>query len=127
MANHKRCNNLNAHEYHEWSEELMMPDFSRPNDLRPVIEHHWCEGWSPEESHEGKMKTLGFAEFRNLKELKFTFDTREGVPTEITLADLLPGDGAAKVSVIDSELDGWACVEIRVLARKPYIAREVED
>jgi hypothetical protein len=75
---------------------------------------------------EGKTQVLAVVPYKNLTDLKFSLVTREQVPTEFIFADLLPGDSKATITVVEGD-DRWAVVDIRILARKPYTTREIEE
>jgi len=122
MADIRSCAKLNEHPAHEWSEIIHEGKYGRPDER----EYHFCDGKSREQSEEGKLVALKQVEYRNIKRLRLEFENREQVETELAFEDILPTDGVAKITVLEED-KGWACVEIRILARKPYIAREVEN
>lgn len=128
MATTKRCGRLNAHDSHEWTEEVPVQGSHEydPAILRIAREYRFCEGVPHDRSVEGLTEALAIVGYRDLTNLSFELVTREQIPTKFEFADLLPGDSKATITVVEGD-DRWAVVEIRILARKPFIAREIED
>ncbi|QLF84549.1 hypothetical protein SEA_RIE18_67 [Microbacterium phage Rie18] len=125
MAHKQKCNNLNHHEPHEWNEEVRVPDRLGEIRGRIVNQVNWCEGVTFFASAEGITEKLAVVGYKDLTRLVFELVTREGVPTRFDFADLLPGDSKATVTVVEGD-DRWACVDIRILARKPFVATEID-
>ncbi|UYL85361.1 hypothetical protein SEA_HAGER_68 [Microbacterium phage Hager] len=122
MADIKQCKNLNHHEPHEWIEEVRVPD---RHIERYDTEYHHCNGVTFFASAEGITEKLAVVGYKDLTRMTFELVTREGVPTRFDFADLLPGDSKATVTVVEGD-DRWACVDIRILARKPFVATEID-
>lgn len=125
MAHTKKCGRLNAHEPHEWNELVRVPDRLGETRNRVINQINYCEGVERELSPEGITEKLAVVGYKDLTRLTFELVTREGVPTRFDFADILPGDSKATVTVVAGD-DRWACVDIRILARKPFIATEVD-
>ena len=127
MSNNKSCATLTPHDEDEWQEDVEVPVFESIQRTRTVVEYHWCDGVETPDPililHQ-----ISVHPYRNLTDLKFTLVNREGVPTEFDFNKILPGDSKATISLLNPDAgdDGWAVVDIRILARKPYVAREVE-
>ncbi|QPL15080.1 hypothetical protein SEA_HAUNTER_67 [Microbacterium phage Haunter] len=121
MADTRQCNNRNHHEPHEWSQVVKQSW----HDEIGTREYHWCEGVTFFASAEGVTEKIGVTRYKDLTRLTFELVTREGVPTRFDFADLTAGDSKASVTVVEGD-DRWAVVDIRILARKPFIATEVD-
>ncbi|AWY04522.1 hypothetical protein SEA_GILDA_67 [Microbacterium phage Gilda] len=121
MADTRQCNNRNHHEPHEWSHVVKQSW----HDEIGTREYHWCEGVTFFASAEGITEKIGVTRYKDLTRLTFELVTREGVPTRFDFADLTAGDSKASVTVVEGD-DRWAVVDIRILARKPFIATEVD-
>ncbi|QGH74019.1 hypothetical protein SEA_AESIR_66 [Microbacterium phage Aesir] len=125
MAHKQQCKNLNHHEPHEWDEAVRVPDRLGEIRGRVVNQVNWCEGVTFFASAEGITEKIGVTRYKDLTRLTFELVTREGVPTRFDFADLTAGDSKASVTVVEGD-DRWAVVDIRILARKPFIATEVD-
>lgn len=122
MADTRQCNSANQHEPHEWSHVVKQSY----HDEIGTREYHWCEGVTFFSSIEGTTEKLAQVTYRDLTNLTFDLTTREKVKTRFVFEDLLVGDSKATVTVVDGD-DRWAVVDIRLLARKPFVVRELDE
>lgn len=117
MPDLKHCGKATGHLSHEWQSRT-----PQQTDWQ-----HWlCIGTERGVAPEGITRSIGQATFRNLEKIEFDFVNRENVPTRIIFKDLQPGDARAVVNAVEGD-EQWAFVDIRIMARKPYVAREIED
>lgn len=118
----RQCNNPAAHEPHDWSQVVKKSWHDEAGERL----YQFCNGVERLTPPEGATKIIGQVTFRNLEKVEFDFVTRENVPTRIIFDDIQPGDARAMVSAVESDSE-WAFIDIRIMARKPYVAREIED
>ena len=83
-------------------------------------------------------KVLHTTKFPGLSKVSFDLTTREDILSRFEFGKIQPGDAEATITVLDPEYvdpehstalkqEGWAYVEIRLLARSVYTLTEIED
>lgn len=125
MADVKQCDKANAHADHEWTEEVALPNELGKLRNRVRLQYHWCGGREKDLAPSTAIAKEQSVSYHELDVVKIQFETREGVPTELSFSDLLKGDAVASITLVEGE-EAWAFVQVRFMARKPYTTREVE-
>lgn len=127
MSQRKQCLDPAPHADHEWSIVVPIGWFKE----KVQREYYYCEGviGVREQDREGVTEQLEVVQYRDLQAVSFDLMTREGIPSRFEFKDLLPGDAEASLTVMAHKdiKDGWAVVEIRLLARQPFKVTEIEE